>query len=106
MVDDVARVQLEGIFLRGSLGQYDGRVQGAQAAGGSMRDEMDIRELLRRAAQVSRRGGLSSGKNFALRWNEMLFDIFDFDAGFRQLAVFRIGGDGIADEQELTRASA
>src|ERR1700678_3802482 len=103
MVNDVARVEFERIFLCGSFRQNDGGVQRTQTAGCAMCDEVDISKMVRVAFKIGRSCGLSTCKHYAPSGSEMLFNIFDFYSCFRQLGVIGIGRDGIADEEELTR---
>src|SRR5580704_3679838 len=105
-INDVSRIQFEGIFVPRGLGQNHSRVQRAQPTRRPVCYKVDINELLRVAPQVCRSRRLSAGINLPLSRSEMFFDLLHLSPGFRQLAVLTIGSYRVTDEQQFPRTRA
>ena len=100
-LNDVASVELEGVFGCRRTGKDDGGIQRVGAAGHAMGNEVNEGELLRVAIEVGRRSCLLAGVDgFVLRCNG-LSNLNHLGSSFGQLGIVDIRGDGIADEQKL-----
>src|SRR5450432_772226 len=102
-MNNVAGVELEGIIRGAGFRQNDGGVERVGAAGGSMRHEMNIGELLGLALQICRRSCVLAGKYLVLcRW-KMFVDVLDFGGRFSQFGIVRVRRNRISDQEQAAR---
>jgi hypothetical protein len=66
-----------------------------------MRRKVDVTKLLRLAAQVGRWSGLVPSEYPPLFRREMLRDVLHLDGGVGKFSIFRVGGNRVAEQQEL-----
>src|SRR5258708_11781910 len=101
VLDDVASVQLERIVLPG---EDDGGIERAGAAGRTVCDKVDVREMRGVACEIGGRSGLGLGSNGSAGRVEVQLDAFDLRRGLGKSRVVGAGRNGIADEQQVTLA--
>src|SRR5579863_398596 len=99
-MNDVARVQLEGISLRAGGRQHDGRIKRADPAGGTVGHEVNIRKLLWLARQIRRGSGPIACEYLLLIRVEMFLDALHFSGCFAQFRIVRAGGHRIAQQKQ------
>src|SRR5258707_11879753 len=98
-MNNVARVKTEGIVSGRGLGEHDSGVQRTQTAGGAVRNEMDVSELLGLTSEIGCGSGCGLGEYLLIGSRKTFTDIFNFECSLREGTELRAGGHRIAHEQ-------
>src|SRR5713101_9323455 len=97
MLNDVARIQLVRVALRA---EDHGGLQRTSAAGGSVRDEVEIGKPLGVGVEVRGRGRLLPFQHFAILVWKVVLDFVHFRGSLRESRKISVGLLSIADKEE------